>query len=546
MTAFERALQYLLHDLGAPRALIVDSDLNILVMDGFHQDVRRADQLIDFSLTVLKDVLAKGIPRFDGDLQKAVELTFSAQTSQVRSLICIPFYDFDSKVQGLVYVDNRDQAFAFTAFHLRMTYECCRNLQIELYGVEAAECEVPVPDCRVPTPLEKLRESVRDEERRKRREKFQSRLEVSAAVASAPALRGQLLVFWRCLATLYNAGLDLSRSLHTLAQFSEFGGQAGWNDGRLVGKAPPASQRLGLAIYGVSRFVDEGESFSAALQRFPGCFPSSSGFLVKMGETSGTLHQVLLEIARDQETAMASLQRLRSALLYPVFSLVTALAMIILIPTLFAHNLLEFLQSSGQPLNWATRLLVLVARLWSGPGLLAIGLAFLGFAWLAWRRSDGWLERLHVRALNWPGIGRFLRLVAAARLARSMAMMLRSGLDIRPTLRLAVETTANPVLTRDLPRVMEEVEAGTELSAALRHFSILPQAFLDIARVSEESGTIPRLLQWLADLYEMEVELALAEYLAWIQPLVMLIVGVVVGACVLALMVPMVAVLGTL
>jgi len=550
VTAFERALQFLLNDLGAPRALIVDASLNILVEAGFHQEVHRADQLLDFSLTVLKDVLARGIPRFDGDLQQAVELTFSAQASQVRSLICVPFYDFESTVQGLVYVDNRDQAFAFTPFHLRLMYECCRNLQLELYGVEALACEAPDAECHLPTPLEKLREAVRVEERAKRQEKvrtqFASRLVISPALSSCRPLRSQLLVFYRCLATLYNAGLDLSRSLHTLAEFSELSGGVAWTEKDLAARLPPASQRLGLILYGVARFVDEGETFSESLEKFPGAFPPSVCYLIRMGETSGSLHSILGEVAKDQESAMASLQRLRSALLYPVFSLISALAMIIVIPALFARNLLEFLASSGQPLNWATRLLMTVARLWSWQGFFLLLFLGAGCAWLLWRSSDGLLDRLYARALSWPGIGRFLRLVAAARLARSMAVMLRSGLDIRPTLRLAVETTGNPVLARDLPHVMEAVEAGTELSSALQHFTILPRAFLDVARVSEESGTTPRLLGWLAQLYELEVELALAEYLAWIQPLIMLFVGGVVGACVLALLVPMVAVLGTL
>lgn len=550
MTAFERALQFLLNDVGAPRALIVDASLNILVESGFNQAVHRADQLIDFSLTVLKDVLAKGIPRFDGDLQQAVELTFSAQASQVRSLICIPFYDFESTVQGLVYVDNRDQAFAFTAFHLRMMYDCCRNLQLELYGVEALACEAPDAECNLPTPLEKLREKARVEEKARRQEKirsqFASRVVISEGLAKARPLRSQLLVFYRCLATLYNAGLDLSRSLHTLADFSELSGSVTWTEKDLAGPVPPVTRRLGLVLYGVARFVDEGETFSESMEKFPGTFSPAACYLVKMGETSGTLHHVLGEVAKDQESAMASLQRLRSALLYPVFSLVSAILMIVLFQGLFARRLLEFVVSSGQPLNWATRIMLLISSLYSWQGFLALTGAGLGLAWFAWRRSDGLLQTLHTRAMEWPGIGRFLRLVAAARLARSMAIMLRSGLDVRPTLRLAVETTANPLLARDLPRVMEEVEAGTELSEALRHFTILPRAFLDITRVSEESGTTPRLLAWLAQLYELEVELALAQYLAWIQPIVMLLVGAVVGACVLAVLVPMVSVLGTL
>ncbi len=563
--AFARAVAFLVQKLSAPRTtprvLIVDPDLKILASHGFSQDVPSAEHLLDFSVSVLREVLAKGgRPRFDGDLQALPELTFSAHLSQVRSLICVPFYAPTEEsehhvIQGLVYADNRDQAYSFTHAHFNCVHALCRDLQIELYGQAAVVCEPPEADFREPTSLEKLREAERrrEEERRQAeaRALYQDRFEISPALRTCRPPAAAMLAFYRQLQVLYHAGVPLVGGLHTLAQMHDTGPAPSLDDLRQPGLPPPA-RRLGWILHALATLLSRGHRFGQSLAEFPGAFPAAVSQLVRAGEESGSLGPVLEELARYEETRQSAWRRLSSALVYPLFSLVLAALMLLVIPAACAQGLAALLRDSGQPLGWGTRVLLALAdtAAWLATGWHGIlfGLVLAGTGGMLlrrWRRrwSPEAAERLTVRALHWPVVGRVLRLSLTVRLARSLALMLRTGLSASQSLELAVKSTGNPVLARELPLVIQAVEHGASLSESLARFSPLPGSFPQLARAGEESGALPRLLDWLADFYEEELELAVEQYVAWAEPLVVALVGLIVGLVVLAMLGPLVAVL---
>ncbi len=325
-----------------------------------------------------------------------------------------------------------------------------------------------------------------------------------------------LVVFYRSMASMSNAGVPLLRALNVSAQHCEH-----------------LATRKSLLL--CSTMVEMGKPFSHAMTAFPNTFPRLHIALVNMGENTGTLHHTLIRLAARQEQAHARRVKLRAALIYPVFVFCVCLAMLLAVPTLLFKNLLGFYSGMGLVLPWPTKLLLAL----SSPVSIVLGLVGLGallyFVPRLLRSETG--QRC---LLATPVVGEALRMAEACELCHTLALLGEVGVPILRALELAREGASTRALKDTLVRAGHAMRQGSDLAGILRDSGCLPPMVPQMVQVGEETGKTGVLLSATARLCEVGLEQSLAMTEAFLQPLMMLFLGLLAGFLVVASMAPMV------
>lgn len=329
----------------------------------------------------------------------------------------------------------------------------------------------------------------------------------------------QVAELWRNLATLLEAGVPLIDGLGICIQQQR---------GRLqpVLRQVEEDLRAGLAL-------------SAALQRHPDWFDEFTRVLVEVGQRAGALDRILRELAEFQLRQRTLRQRLSTALIYPVILCFVGTGVVLFLMNYVVPQLLEVLTSAGREWPWPTRVLKSVSDFLAGNllwlALAAIGLAF-GLA--AWRRTDSGRRRLERIALALPVLGDLLRKSWVARFSLMLATLLRADVRFIDALRTVRTGLPQRLLADELERLERAVEAGADIAAPLRDSRLLPPLVVRLLEVGQQSGELPRMLEQLRAAYESEVQLALARFLAVLEPVLILILAIVIGFVVFATLLP--------
>ena len=336
--------------------------------------------------------------------------------------------------------------------------------------------------------------------------------------------------FFRSLSVLYKAGIRIDRALMYA------GGQS--DDRRLadVSRAMVAD-------------VNRGRPLSQAMGQWPVLFGPLHVQLTKVGETTGKLGQVLDGLAAYEGRRREIQLRLASALTYPLFIFALSLVSLAIVPPMLFRGLLGTLEKSGVALPLPTRGLLLLTRLLHSPWLwLALGVAVTMAAWFLPRylRRPSVRLALFKRMLRLPALGPVIRLATVIRVARSLELMLSTGIHVDQSLKMAFESADNPVLERRLPRVLEAMRSGSSLRKSLAQADFFPPAFLHMVAAGEESGRMETMLHHLGTLYDTELTNALDMVAAAMEPVMLLCIGTMVGAFVISTMLPIMQLVETL
>ncbi|MEM9877972.1 MAG: type II secretion system inner membrane protein GspF [Pseudomonadota bacterium] len=326
-------------------------------------------------------------------------------------------------------------------------------------------------------------------------------------------------LFTRQLATLV-AVMPLEEALNTLVEQSE-------NDG----------QRHVLSR--IHQRVAEGYKLSAALALEEKSFSSMYTSMVAAGEASGGLAQVLDNLADLADRQAEVKSKLIAALAYPAALALVALAVVIAMMTLVVPRLVEQFDSIGQALPLLTRAVIAVSDLLVGYGwLILAGLVLAGIGFLrALKRErfrlwfDSWLLKL-------PLVGGVLRRTAAARLARTLSVMLANGMPLVDGLAATSQTIANRRMRAAYQSVMGAIKEGSTISAALARTGLCPPILIHMAASGEQSGRLAELLERAGETLEREFDAASATVLGLLEPAIIVIMGGLVTLIVLAILMP--------
>ena len=344
---------------------------------------------------------------------------------------------------------------------------------------------------------------------------------VAAKSGRGPARHGrERALVLRQMAALLRAGLPLDEVLSLAAD-------------------PAGAHRAGRALAAIRARVLEGQSLSDAMAEHPGLFPLMYQRSVAAGEQAGQLDHVMRRLAEHAEQQLALARGLMVALVYPLLLALISLTVVWGLLAFVVPRVIGVFEHAGQQLPWITLSLLQLSRLLSEQGgwlLLALLLlaAALTVAW----RSEPVRARIDRRLLDLPLIGRLLRARAAALFARTLAILVSSAVPAVDALRAAAEVSANRKVRADLMAAADRVREGASISAALEPLEWLPALTQRLIRGGERAGELGDMLEHAAALQEADLADAGQVLLAVLQPLLILLVGLVVLYIVLAILLP--------
>ena len=360
--------------------------------------------------------------------------------------------------------------------------------------------------------------------RQQLREQKLTPLSVEAVTRSAKRrerLSGtELAVVLRQLATLSRAGLPIAEALGAVA------GQA----------ARRAQQRILTAI---RARVLEGYPLATGMREFPRAFPELVCATVEAGEEGGQLDQVLDKVADYAESSQSLRQSTWLALLYPVLLTFVSIAVTVGLVGFVVPQVVGVFANMGQDLPTPTRILMAISDfvvqygLWMGLGFVAVMVVLVLF----WRQPAG-RTRLQNFLMRLPLWGRLLRTADTARFARTLGILLSSGVPAVPALRVSTQVLTLLPFRRKLEVVSRQVREGGSIGRALENSGGFPPVALRLISSGEKSGQLADMLDRAADHLEQEYQSWLKTMIGLLQPLLILVVGVMVLFIVLAILLP--------
>ena len=331
-----------------------------------------------------------------------------------------------------------------------------------------------------------------------------------------------LAVWTRQLAGLVGAGLPLERALSTLSQEAE----------------TPRQRDLVSAL---REEVNAGATFAKALAQYPREFSAIYLAVIAAGEQSGHLDMVLESLAEDLQTQQALRNKLLAATLYPAIVSVVALLIVFFLLTYVVPQVAQVFSSNQQALPWLTTFMLglsaLVQALWLWVLLLVVVVTWV--LRLALRQSD-FRQRFDAAWLQLPLIGRLSRGYNAARFASTLAMLAAAGVPILKALQAASDTLSNAAMRRDAQEAYTMVREGAPLASALAQHARFPRLLVMFARLGEQTGTLPTMLQRTAQQLGEEVQRRALQLATILEPLLIVVMGAVVMLIVLAVMLPII------
>ena len=331
-----------------------------------------------------------------------------------------------------------------------------------------------------------------------------------------------LAVWTRQLAGLVGAGLPLERALSTLSQEAE----------------TPRQRDLVSAL---REEVNAGATFAKALAQHPREFSAIYLAVIAAGEQSGHLDMVLESLAEDLQTQQALRNKLLAATLYPAIVSMVALLIVFFLLTYVVPQVAQVFSSNQQALPWLTTFMLglsaLVQALWLWVLLLVVVVTWV--LRLALRQSD-FRQRFDAAWLQLPLIGRLSRGYNAARFASTLAMLAAAGVPILKALQAASDTLSNAAMRRDAQEAYAMVREGAPLASALAQHARFPRLLVMFARLGEQTGTLPTMLQRTAQQLGEEVQRRAMQLATILEPLLIVVMGAVVMLIVLAVMLPII------
>ena len=329
-----------------------------------------------------------------------------------------------------------------------------------------------------------------------------------------------LSILTRQMATLLNSGMTVEETLNALIKQSE-------------------GHKVKAVISDLRALVTEGYSLSDAIGTYPRSFPEIYRASVSAGEQSGTLGDVLERLADYLENRLGVQQRISVALVYPIFLTVASIAIVVALVAFVVPKVVAVFEDTGQELPVLTQMLIAFSGFLQAYGLyLFIGLLAAGLMSMYVFRQPGPKFWLHTMYLKVAGIKRLVRNLNAARMARTLSIMVGSGVPLLASMRSCEGVLSNVVLKQDLQTAAEEVAQGVSISRALDRSGHFPPLLVQMVASGENSGQLDHMLDKAASATESEMESRIAMLVSLFEPVMILVMGLVVLVIVMAILLP--------
>ena len=330
----------------------------------------------------------------------------------------------------------------------------------------------------------------------------------------------ELAVFSRQFATMINSGLSMLRALSILEE-------------------QQPNKALREILTEVRLEVESGSALSNSMARHPDIFPPLMVNMIRAGEVGGFLDKVLVQIADNYEAEVRLRGKVKSAMTYPVVVLIMAIVMSIGMLLFIVPTFAGLFTSLGGSLPAPTQALVNLSNFLKVAIVPIIILSVIGMVvWGRVKHTTRVREFIDPLKLKMPVFGNLFRKIALARFCRNLGTMLTSGVPILQSLDIVADTSGNIVIANAVRDVQESVRNGESLTEPLSHHDVFPSMVTQMLAVGEDTGALDTMLHKISDFYDQEVEATTEQLTALIEPIMIAVLGGLVGSMIIALYMP--------
>lgn len=325
----------------------------------------------------------------------------------------------------------------------------------------------------------------------------------------------------RQLATLLSSGLPLMDALSVLVEQEE-------------------SEALKSALSSVRDAVREGSSLAEGLRANPKAFSQLYSNMVSAGEASGTLEITLDRLADFLDEQVRFRGRINAALAYPAFMTVVGTGMLFFVFSFVMPRVVGMFENTKQQLPFITLMLLYIVRILSGYWwVILLALAGAGYYFQRYISTQAGRESFDARLLTLPVFGTLIRMIAVSRFTRTLGTLLQSGVPALAALDIVKNVVGNTVLANAVQQARENVREGESIADPLRRSGLFPPVVVQMVAVGEKSGELEKMLLKISDSFDRTVETRITGLMALLEPIIILLMGVIIGFVVIAIMLPM-------
>ncbi|HTZ73352.1 MAG TPA: type II secretion system F family protein [Candidatus Aquilonibacter sp.] len=339
----------------------------------------------------------------------------------------------------------------------------------------------------------------------------------------------EIAIFTRQFSVMIDAGLPLVQCLEILAGQQE-------------------NKTFQKILNGVRASVEGGATLSASMKQYEKVFDALYYNMVEAGETGGILDTILQRLSAYIEKNVKLVRAVKSAMIYPISVIGIAIGVVTLLLWKVVPIFVTLFNGLDVTLPLPTRIVVGLSHfVGSIYGFMIFVFAVAGgFALATWYKTPAGKFAIDAALLKAPVVGIVLRKIAVARFTRTLGTLISSGVPILEGLDITARTSGNAVVERAISQTRKAVEAGRSLVDPLKETEVFPGMVTQMIAVGEQTGAMDAMLQKIADFYEDEVDSAIKDMLTAIEPIMIVVLGVIVGGVVISMYLPLFSLIGKL
>ena len=328
-------------------------------------------------------------------------------------------------------------------------------------------------------------------------------------------------LFFRQLANLIESGMPITRALGTLVEQTE-------------------NPKLARIVTEIREDIQKGSTFAEALERRPKIFPAMFCSMIRAGETGGMLEEVMWRIVAFGEQEEELKGKAVSALIYPVFLLLVGSSAIFILVSFVFPKFVDVFKDFNATLPWPT-IVVMSFCGFMGKFWWAVLLALAGViaAIVSYIRTPAGRLNSDRLLLRIPAVSAVVQRYEMAKFARTLGTLLDNGVPVLTAIRITVETLSNKAIAEEVQTIHGRVIEGESISDSLRQAKHFPPMVVNMFAVGEESGRLGAVAKRIADAYDQEVDRAVKAMAALFEPILIVVMGVIIGFLVIAMLLPM-------
>lgn len=343
----------------------------------------------------------------------------------------------------------------------------------------------------------------------------------SGLAAKGKIKEKDITLFTRQLATMMKAGVPLLQAFD------------------IVGKGH-SNAAVAKLLADIKADVETGSSLSAAFRKYPLYFDALFCNLVGAGEQAGILDTLLDRLATYKEKILAIKSKIKSALFYPISIIIVAFVITAVIMIFVIPAFKELFSSFGADLPAPTLIVMQISDIfvtwwWAIFGAIGFGLWFFFYTWKRSLSMQATMDRL---MLKMPIFGDIIRKATLARFARTLSTMFAAGVPLVEALDSVAGASGNRVYYDATKRIQSEISTGTSLTVAMQNAQVFPNMMLQMTAIGEESGALDSMLSKVADFFEGEVDDSVEAMSSLMEPIIMVVLGTLIGGLVVAMYLP--------